>query len=454
MEKLFLEIVNRSITAGYLVLALVFFRLVIQDAPKSLRCGLWGLVVFRLVCAFDIKSALSLIPNESPLTEDLLMTPSPQISTGIVAFDNFVDPILSEHLAPAVGSSADPIQIWLFILSRIWLLGTTIMLGYALVSYLLLCHRVKPSISNGKNVMLCDHIHSPFILGLVKPKIYLPSDLPQGTIASVMAHENAHLARRDHWWKPFGFLLLSVYWFHPLMWLAYALACRDIEMACDERVIRQMSPAEKKSYSAALLRCSVPRKFIAVCPLAFGECSIKERVKAVLRHKKAGRWTLVFSILAAVVIGICFLTNPVNVSLEAFQPADGSYTITEQVYWNPLSSYYYIPDDTCCASISGQEFTLSFGSIFVHIKDVQWNWKPMRQSIEELSFFLDWLDSDWASLSAVSISLDGSCRYQQLNDTNHLLLTDDGLYFIHGAPAKNDLEAVSYIFKLEPVIPD
>lgn len=310
MEELFLKLVNMSITASYLVLAVLILRLLLRKAPRWIYVALWGLVGLRLVFPFSIQSVLSLIPNPEPLPKEFLYAATPQIQTGISYVNNLLNPIIAQSLTPAELTSANPTQIWSFIFSQIWLMGAVILALYALISYLVIRRKVRTSIRVDGNLYLCDIIETPFILGILKPRIFLPSELDHATANHVLAHEKAHLKRRDHWWKPLGFLLLTVYWFNPVIWVAYVLLCRDIEMACDERVIRDMDPAYKKAYSEALLRCSVPRRLIAACPLAFGEVGVKDRIKSVLNYKKPAFWVIAVAVILCIVVAVCFLTDP------------------------------------------------------------------------------------------------------------------------------------------------
>ena len=311
MEAVFLKLVNMSLTASWLVLAVLLLRLVLKDAPKYIRVLLWGIVGLRLVFPFSLESMFSLIPSAEPLPQEFLYAATPQVNTGIPAINSAINPIIAESLTPTtMANSANPTQIWSFILSQVWILGVVLMLGYAMVSFLLVRRKVAASIKIGQNLRICDHLDSPFILGIFRPVIYLPSELDQKTADLVLAHEYAHLKRRDHWWKPLGFALLCVYWFNPVMWLAYILLCRDIELACDEKVIRELGTDEKKAYSAALLHCSVPRKLIAACPLAFGEVGVKDRIKSVLNYKKPAFWIILIAVIVCIVFAVCFLTDP------------------------------------------------------------------------------------------------------------------------------------------------
>ena len=311
MSVIFLKLLNLSISASWLVLVVLVLRLVLKRAPKWVDVLLWGMVALRLMLPFSIESALSLIPSAETVSPEVVQfDPAPTITSGVTIIDNAVNPSLSESFAAAPLASVNPLYVWTYLAGWVWLIGLAAMLLYALVSYLRLRRRVSASIPLWENVYVCDEVPSPFILGIVHPRIYLPSALDEAQRGSVLSHERAHLARRDHWWKPLGFALLAVYWFNPLLWLAYTLLCRDIELACDERVLRGMDAGQVKDYSSALLACSVPRRMLAACPLAFGEVGVGARVKNALRYKKPAFWVVAASVAVCVVVAVCFLTNP------------------------------------------------------------------------------------------------------------------------------------------------
>ena len=311
MAAVFLKLLNLSISASWLVLAVLVLRLVSKRSPKWMNVLLWGIVALRLVLPFSIESALSLIPSAETVSPAAVQfAPAPTITSGVSVIDNAVNPSLSEHFAAVPTASVNPLYVWTEIAGWVWLIGLGAMLLYALVSYLRLRRRVSVSLPIQDHIYLCDAISSPFILGVVKPRIYLPSGLDEVQRQNVLSHERAHLARRDHWWKPLGFALLAVYWFNPVLWLAYALLCRDIELACDERVIRTMDESAVKTYSTVLLACSMPRKAVITCPLAFGEVGVKERVKNALHYKKPAFWVVAASVTVCIVVAVCFLTNP------------------------------------------------------------------------------------------------------------------------------------------------
>ena len=311
MSVIFLKLLNLSISASWLVLVVLVLRLVLKRAPKWVDVLLWGMVALRLMLPFSIESALSLIPSAETLSPEVVQfDPAPTITSGVELIDNAVNPSLSESFAAAPLASVNLLYVWTYLAGWVWLIGLAAMLLYALVSYLRLRRRVSASIPLRENIHVCDEVASPFILGILRPRIYLPSALDEAQRGSVLSHERAHLARRDHWWKPLGFALLAVYWFNPLLWLAYTLLCRDIELACDERVLCGMDAGQVKDYSSALLACSVPRRMLAACPLAFGEVGVGARVKNALRYKKPAFWVVAASVAVCVVVAVCFLTNP------------------------------------------------------------------------------------------------------------------------------------------------
>ena len=311
MNELFLKIINMSISASWLVLAVLILRLILKKAPKWVNVLLWGTVAVRLICPFSFESALSLIPSAETIPLDIEMTAKPTIDSGVPAINSVVNPVLSSFAPPQhVLTSANPLQIWIPILNIIWLIGVGALLLYTAVSYWRLCRKVDTAVRYKDNIFQSENVSSPFVLGLIKPRIYLPFKLDGQNLEHVVAHEKAHIHRKDHWWKPLGFLLMTIHWFNPLMWLAYVLLCRDIELACDEKVIKELDNEQRADYTQALVACSVNRRMIAACPLAFGEVGVKERVKSVMNYKKPAFWVIILAVIACVIVAVCFLTNP------------------------------------------------------------------------------------------------------------------------------------------------
>ena len=322
MTDVFLGFLNRSLVAAVLILAVLIIRLVFKRAPKWLLCALWALAAVRLVCPFSIESVLSLVPSAEPVQPELIVSAHPAIASGIPAVDAIVNPPLAAAFTPSPVQSANPLQIWTFIAACIWLLGIAVLLLYAAISALCLRLRVRTAVRLEGNVYLSEFVRSPFILGVIFPRIYLPYGLPEDAQAMVLAHERAHLRRGDQLWKPLGYLILTAYWFNPVCWLAYILFCRDIEAACDEKVVRELGEGCKAAYSRALLACSVPRKLITACPLAFGETGVKARIKSVLNYKKPAFWVILAALLASVAVAVCFLTDPKREEQTEAAPAE------------------------------------------------------------------------------------------------------------------------------------
>lgn len=308
MEDLFLTVLNRGIAAGFLVLAAVLLRLLLRRAPKNFRLLLWGFVALRLLLPAAMKSPVGLAPSAQTIPPEAVYAAAPAIDSGIPAVDAAVNPVMAASLSPTPFSSANPMQIWLFVGAQVWRIGLIGMLLYMFVSTLLLRRRVADSVPLRANIRLSERIATPFVLGLFRPRIYLPVGMDEETMALVLAHEQGHITRHDHWLKPFGFLLLSVWWFQPLLWLAYALFCRDLELACDEFVLRQLGEKAKKPYARALVSCGAGGH-VAACPVAFGAGEVKSRVKAALRWKPVSRWMLLLLIPLCVLLGLLFLTD-------------------------------------------------------------------------------------------------------------------------------------------------
>ena len=337
MEAVFLSLVNRSITAGWLVLAVLVLRLLLRRAPKSILCAMWGLVGLRLLCPVFIESPLSLIPAAKTLPETVLTAAQPEIYSGVAVIDRVVNPVLTNTLAAAPGESVNPAQVLAGVLPWIWLLGMVGMLGYALFTTLRLRRRVSTAVLREKGVKESEFVKTPFVLGLIHPTIYLPFDLFGADAAHVLAHERAHIRRGDPWWKALGFVLLAVCWFHPLMWVAYFFLCRDMEAACDEAVIRDLSQEERQGYAAALLRLSAAVPGLHACPLAFGEVGVKTRIKGVMHYKKPGFWIVTLAVLAAMVVAVCFLTSPAAEKTPeiTLPPAENAETVQQQPQEQP-----------------------------------------------------------------------------------------------------------------------
>lgn len=249
MSEAFLKILNMSISASWLVLAVLLLRLVLKKAPKCISVVLWGLVAVRLACPFSVESMLSLIPSAETISPEIMIDRTPGISTGIEPLNGLINPIISEFFTPDPAASANPLQIWIPVAALVWLSGIAAMLIYTAVSYILLRHKLVTAVLLRDNIFQSENVDSPFVLGIIKPKIFLPFQMDGQNLEHVVAHERAHICRKDHLWTPLGFLLLTIHWFNPLMWVAYILLCRDIELACDEKVIKEMDNGTRADYT-------------------------------------------------------------------------------------------------------------------------------------------------------------------------------------------------------------
>lgn len=339
MDDVFLKLVNLSISASWLILTALVLRFVLKKAPKWVMPLLWGVVALRLVCLFSIESALSLIPSAETIPSEIMTETREPVLYEQATLDIVTNPTLPPAAEVPVGVSRQQAQVDFNIYSVLWLAGMAALLVHALVSAGKLKRKLATAILLRDNIYESEFVDSPFVFGVVKPNIYLPMHMDEGTAAYVIAHERAHLARRDHWWKVLGYLVLALHWFNPLVWVAYILFCRDIELACDEKVVKGLDGAARADYSQALLSCAAPRRAVAACPLAFGEGNIKTRVKSALHYKKPAFWVAAVAVLAVVIVAVCFLTNPKSergslvwaqklnaadvASIELYVPAEG-----------------------------------------------------------------------------------------------------------------------------------
>ena len=339
MDDVFLKLVNLSISASWLILAVLVLRVVLKKAPKWVMPLLWGVVALRLVCLFSIESALSLIPSAETIPSEIVTETREPVLYEQATLDIVTNPTVPSAAEVHVGVSRQQAQVDFNIYSVLWLAGMAALLVHALVSAGKLKRKLATAILLRDNIYESEFVDSPFVFGVVKPNIYLPMHMDEGTAAYVIAHEHAHLARRDHWWKVLGYLVLALHWFNPLVWVAYILFCRDIELACDEKVVKGLDGAARADYSQALLSCAAPKRAVAACPLAFGEGNIKMRVKSALHYKKPAFWVAAAAVLAVVIVAVCFLTNPRSergslvwaqklnaadvASIELYVPAEG-----------------------------------------------------------------------------------------------------------------------------------
>lgn len=351
MTEVFLKLVNMSVSASWFALAVMLFRILFRPAPKWLRSVLWGLVGLRLMLPFSVQSVLSALPRARviDIEPNVPYAETPVIHSGMAALNRAVNPILSEAFAPAPGASVNPLQIFLPAAAIVWAVGMVLYLIYAAVSAFVLYRRMRTAVLAEGNVYESEHAPSPFVFGLLHPRIYLPYGLSETEKAHVAAHENAHIRRYDHLTAPLGFCLLCVYWFNPVLWAAYILFRRDMELACDERVIRTLAAEERAGYSQALLSCSYVRRRAAVSPLAFCEVGVKQRIKTVLHYRKPTLWVILAAAVVCIVMAVCFLTDP---KTEPAGAGKGDRLTLEKVVrlsekgeeltWSDFEGYSYI----------------------------------------------------------------------------------------------------------------
>lgn len=314
LDKLFVFLLNNSITAGWVILAVVALRFVLKRAPRRIVFLLWILPALRLAFPFSLPSPLSLVPSVNTVPQEILTAPVPSVGSNIPLVDNAINPVLETSFTAPVGASVNPMQIAMYLAGLVYLAGLALILACSLIKTLRLRRRLREAILLRDNIWQSDCAETPFVMGVFRPRIYLPFSINSDSMDYVLAHECAHITRRDNLSKLTGFLILSVYWFNPLVWLAYVLFCRDIELACDERVISNYDASSRKAYSLALLGCSVRSRSVLFCPVAFGELGVKARIKNVLNFKKPAVWVTAAVLLVCAAAAVCLLTVPEETS--------------------------------------------------------------------------------------------------------------------------------------------
>ena len=322
MNTVFLYALNMSISAGWIILAVLLLRLLFRKAPKKYTVLLWIPVALRLLLPFTFESPFSLQPTAETVPVTIEKAHLPTVQTGIELIDRAVNPVLTERFSPDPAASTTPMQIVLGILSTIWIIGVGVMLLYLFVCTFTVYRKTRISVPAGNGVRIADGISSPFLFGILRPTVFLPSTIGENDKKFILLHEKAHIRRKDHILKPFAFLLLSFYWFHPLIWASFLLFCRDAEYACDEAVLSDMETDDVKAYTATLLSLSVKGNAVSACPVAFGETDVKGRVRAALSLKKPAMWIILALLLALILVAVFFLTNP---KMEYHEPWDGGF---------------------------------------------------------------------------------------------------------------------------------
>ncbi len=445
MSAFFLEIVNMSISASWIVLAVLLLRILLKKAPKWITVLLWGIVAVRLICPFSIESVMSLIPSAETISpeimveHDIMVEHKPLIDTGVPIINDAVSPIIEENFSQELemelqgDTSMTPIQVIIPILSWVWVGGMVVMLAYTVISYLRVKNKIGTAVRLRENIFQSENVVSPFVLGVVKPRIYLPFDMNEQDMEHVIAHENAHIRRKDHLWKPFGFLLLTLHWFNPFIWIGYVLLCRDIELACDEKVVKEFDNQQKADYAQALLTCSVNRSMIAACPIAFGEVGVKDRVKSVLNYKKPAFWIIIVAILASVIAAVCFLTDPVSKEEESevSKENDVSKDFVEGSLLYDLGATSIESIESCRLIDDGPVAEVYIGKedfdIFAKYRYVE-NFNPKDKIHEVLS---------WPDNQRISIIVNGAWFTLYLPEDGRIVVQVSGSFKVYQADENN-----------------
>lgn len=327
MTECFLAVLNMSITASVLVPVVLLLRLIFHGAPKWTAVLLWALVAIRLICPFAPESSHSLLPTTDWLSGSVALTAEENLPDRLVLPEDAgqENPAISLHAGDANAKEAHKSFSPAVPAAWVWLTGMGAMLLYALISTIRLKKCIATAVRVENRVWESAALDTPFVFGLIRPQIYLPRSLSREKAAYVIAHEEAHIGRMDHWWKLLGFFLLTVHWFNPLMWLSYCLFGGDIELACDQRAVKEYDMTRRADYAEALLECSVGRRILPGCPPAFGEIGVKARIKSVLRGKKPALLLAILALIACGGAAIGFLTNPIAIR----NPWVREYTVGE-----------------------------------------------------------------------------------------------------------------------------
>ncbi len=324
----FSSILNTSIAAGWMVLAVILLRFLLKKASKWSHVLLWGIVAVRLLLPFSIESVFSLVPSRETLPREIMTSEGKQLHDPAY-LEVISNPMYAGDITVELNKSAERVQIQMIHMTFIWLAGIVVLLLYTFISYYRLQHKIRTAVILRENIFQSENVSSPFVLGVIRPRIYLPFKIDGQELEYVVVHEQAHIRCKDHWWKPLGFLLLTIHWFNPLIWLAYVLLCRDIELACDEKVIKALNSEQRADYTQALVSCSINHHIIAAYPLAFGENGVKERVKFVMNYKKPTFRLILIAVIVCVILAVCFLTNPKGTTTHDIYAQRG-YTVIHQ----------------------------------------------------------------------------------------------------------------------------
>lgn len=320
-----INLLDMSIAASYLVIVIAIFRLIFRKVPKFINCIIWALVGIRLILPVSFDGIISLFPHKSPMIEEAVYFGRLASAKTSQLIEKTVTNTLQNVVAIEGSSQDTPVNMFALILLVVWIMGMVVMLLYSVITYIHIYNKAKVSVRYRDNIYVGDYIDSPFILGIVRPKIYIPTDLSGEGMECVILHEKAHIKRHDNWWKFVGFLLLIVHWFNPILWVAYLMFCRDIEFACDEKVIKSLGCDRRQAYAQVLLEYSIPRYMLVAYPVAFGEVGVKMRIKSILNYKKPTFWAIVAAVVVCIGVGIAFITNPLSLNASDDPEEHGRY---------------------------------------------------------------------------------------------------------------------------------
>ena len=463
MNELFLKILNMSISASWLICVIFILRVIFKKAPKWMYMILWGIVAIRLVCPFSIESVLSMIPKTETVSPDIISNPYDAVHTGINAVNTAINPIIAETAQQAVAPGINMLNIYISLFTTVWVGGIFVMLLYMLISCLRIRKSVDTAVLLKDNIYQSDGVGSPFVLGIIKPKIYLPFNINDESINHIIAHEQMHIKRRDHWWKPFGFLLLCIYWFNPLMWIGYALLCRDIELACDEEVIKKFDNIQRADYSSSLLSYSANRRKITACPLAFGESDVKKRVKSILNYKKPSFWIVIAGIVVCSAVCVCFLTNPPDENKAVLDPFPNYYSVNEVIYDDGRYSFGYTEQNAPFYNLTKEYGLRVARDVLQDSSQEYWvseqgKFQNVVLSYENFDKYFIYDDSGWLngqySPDNIRKNTKEAWRLDVENSENgvfyYVISTNDGSVFLSYGYSENEGDtSIRWLFELE-----
>lgn len=449
LNEIFLQILNLSFTASFVILFVLIARLFLKKAPRWISYALWGVVLFRLICPFTFQGIWSLIPvHTEPLSPDILTAQTPQVSTGLPLINSAINSSLP---VPQTGASVNPLQVWSAVGTGIWLAGLCVLLVYSIVSLVRLRLKLVGSVKLRENIYLADHISTPFVFGLIRPKIFLPSSLSEQEQPYILLHEQTHIQRFDHVIKILAFFALCLHWFNPLVWLAFFFCGRDMETSCDESVMNRMDSDIRRDYSASLLSLATGRKIIAGTPLAFGEGNPKSRIKNVLDYRKPAVRVTAISLILAVALGVGLLTNPY---IHAADPSDTTYRVKEILYDAPMYSFSYSVETAPHYHISKNYLLSEQNSVLDMTPDDRWVSKGVLSEYELTTGELNSLCELYGWRNQKKIGKILSARKASAaggeNGTFYMTLTDaSGKLYLAIGYESEERALIRWIFELE-----